>query len=283
MGKREGGIPKKGTRARRLLEVIAVSGEFPAKSISRLPGGISYKETVIRELKKEGLLRVYYKDKLRGYRLGRKAKAALLSANPERFSFYLTGKTDTNLLKNEIARRVRLHRIAETFVAMQNAGVLVFRDEKPKLFTWSEVPGERLEAAAFYSSREMKELGVGTARIKRSRMVGLLLAPGGIFLAYHCGPCMVKWDYCAERDAKALMQLWFSGRCTGFRYSFNGIDGLLFGDGLEPFYQILSSTDSAMRCFFLLDGNYDHFFSILSPIRRHLIQGKFVRQHKFRD
>ena len=41
MGKREGGIPKKGTRARRLLEVIAVSGEFPAKSISRLPGGIS--------------------------------------------------------------------------------------------------------------------------------------------------------------------------------------------------------------------------------------------------
>ena len=61
-------------------------------------------------LKKSGLLRTYYRDRLRGYRLGAKAKAALLDGWPERFSPYLTGDTDTNRLKSEVNRRLRLHR-----------------------------------------------------------------------------------------------------------------------------------------------------------------------------
>ena len=57
-------------------------------------------------LKKSGLLRTYYRDRLRGYRLGAKAKAALLDGWPERFSPYLTGDTDTNRLKSEVNRRL---------------------------------------------------------------------------------------------------------------------------------------------------------------------------------
>ena len=53
-------------------------------------------------LKKSGLLRTYYRDRLRGYRLGAKAKAALLDGWPEHFSSYLTGDTDTNRLKSEV-------------------------------------------------------------------------------------------------------------------------------------------------------------------------------------
>lgn len=41
-------------------------------------------------LKKAGLLRTYYRDRLRGYRLGIKAKSALLDGWPERFTFCLT-------------------------------------------------------------------------------------------------------------------------------------------------------------------------------------------------
>ena len=74
-------------------------------------------------LKKSGLLRTYYRDRLRGYRLGAKAKAALLDGWPERFSPYLTGDTDTNRLKSEVNRRLRLHRLAETYVTMDNAGI----------------------------------------------------------------------------------------------------------------------------------------------------------------
>lgn len=47
-------------------------------------------------LKKAGLLRTYYRDRLRGYRLGIKAKSALLDGWPERFTFCLTGEYDTD-------------------------------------------------------------------------------------------------------------------------------------------------------------------------------------------
>ena len=86
------------------------------------------------DLKKSGLLRTYYRDKLRGYRLGVRAKNRLLDNWPERFAPYLTGDTDTNRLKSEIGRRLRLHRLAETYVTMDNAGVGLFQDEKPKVF-----------------------------------------------------------------------------------------------------------------------------------------------------
>ena len=51
-------------------------------------------------LKKAGLLRTYYRDRLRGYRLGIKAKSALLDGWPERFTFCLTGDAETNRLKS---------------------------------------------------------------------------------------------------------------------------------------------------------------------------------------
>lgn len=85
-------------------------------------------------LKKSGLLRTYYRDRLRGYRLGAKAKAALLDGWPERFSPYLTGDTDTNRLKSEVNRRLRLHRLAETYVTMDNAGIGSFRMKSRRSF-----------------------------------------------------------------------------------------------------------------------------------------------------
>ena len=260
-------FPKKDTQAYRLLELVAVCGELPAELIYRLTGSTSYKETVTWLLKKEKFLRVYYRDKMRGYRLGRRAKAILLSDNPERFSFYLTGNVDTNLLKSEVTRRMRLHRIAEVHVAMQNAGVVVFRDEKPKVFAPEMPYCGKLEGTAFYSSREVKELGIEAVKIKGSRMAGVLLAPGSAFLTYNSGPYMAKWDYRAEQRTKALMQIVLCGGSAGLGYAPDRICGLLFGNGMEPFYQIISSADSSARCFFLLDGNYEHFYYLTNDRR----------------
>lgn len=253
-------FPRRDTQAYRILALVAVCGEIPAELIYRLADSPSYKEKLIRRLKKEGLLRVYYRDKLRGYRLGRRAKALLLSDNPERFSFFLTGNADTNLLKSEITRRLRLHRIAEVCAAMQNVGVAVFRDEKPKVFAPDRAFCGSLECDVFYSSREVKELGIEAVKIKGSRMTGVLLTSSRVFLTYNGGPYMAKWDYRAEQRAKALMQIVLCGVSSSLGYTPDGICGLLFGDNLEPFYQILSSADSSTRCFFLLDGNYEHFY-----------------------
>lgn len=250
--------------------MTAVCGEFPADLLPRLPGSTSYKETIIWSLKKNRLLRTYYRDKLRGYRLGPRAKAFLLAAQPERFSFYLTGNADTNMLKSEITRRLRLHRIAETYVLMQNAGVAIFRDEKPAVFSPDGSPISRLELSAFYNSREIKELGIETVKIRGSRMMGVLLAPSGVFLTYNSG-AYTKWDYRAEQRAQALLQMVICQQRLSLQYTRHRTAGLLLGDGMEPFIEILSTADSNARCFFLLDGNYEHFYYLTNDYRGEVI------------
>ena len=80
-------------------------------------------------LKKAGLLRTYYRDRLRGHRLGIKAKSVLLDGWPERFTFCLTGDAETNRLKSEANRRFRLHRLAETYITIAMPGYCVYPDE----------------------------------------------------------------------------------------------------------------------------------------------------------
>lgn len=252
-------FPGPDTQAYRLLALTAVCGELPAPLLKRLPGSSSYKEALVTSLKKDRLLRTFYKDSFRGYRLGRRAKSSLLANQPERFAFYLTGNADTNLLKSELPRRLRLHRIAETYVAMQNAGVSIFRDEKPQIFGAESSPCFDFTAPTFYSSREIKEIGIEAVKIRNSRMTGVLLAPSGVFLSYNSGPYQAKWDYRAELRAQALLKLLCCQRLP-LLHAEAEPSGLLFGNGLEPFYQILAAGDSASRCFFLLDGNYRHFY-----------------------
>ncbi|MCM1214928.1 MAG: hypothetical protein NC331_06415 [Lachnospiraceae bacterium] len=260
-------FPKQDTLGYYILELAAISGEFPAGLLARIPGSASYKESVITSLKKNALLRLCYKDKLRGYRLGRRAKSFLLAQRPERFAFYLTGNTDTNRIRSEVTRRLRLHRTAETYTSMQNAGVAVFRDGKPAVFLPEALAVPPLGSPAFYGSREIKEMGIETVKIKSSRMIGALLAPSGIFLTYNSGPSMAKWDYRAELRAQVFLKIILCHQRLSAQYAAAGISGLLFGDTLEPFYQILSSSDSGSRCFFLLDGDYEHFYYLTNDRR----------------
>ena len=253
-------LPRTDTISYHLLELTAICGELPAYLLMRIPGSTSYKESVITSLKKDGLLKTYYRDKLRGYRLGRKARSFLLEENPERFSFFLTGNGETSRLKSEFTRRLRLHRVAEIFVSMRNAGIRIFRDEKPDIFSAGGSPVSTLDCPAFYGSREIKEVGIDAVKIRGSRMAGALLAPAGIFVTYNGDSYTMKWDYRAEIKVQVFLKLLLCCERLPAQYARTEVSGLLLGNGLEPFYQILSSADTSSRCFFLLDGNYEHFY-----------------------
>lgn len=253
-------FPNPDQLAYRLLELTAICGELPADLLKRLPESPSYLEAVIRTLKQNKLLRVFYRDKLRGYRLGVKAKDFLLSENHERFSFYLSGNADTNLLKSEPARRLRLHRLAEVYVLMLNSGVPIFRDQKPPVFSPDGYSAAGIPNACFYSSREIKELGVEAVKIRGSRMMGTLLTPSGIYLTYNGVQNFAKWDYRAEVRAKALLKSTLCHDRLSAQYQPEQIHGLLISPDMELLYQLLSTADTNARCFFLLDGNYDHFY-----------------------
>ncbi len=253
-------FPSQENLAYRLLELTAICGEFPSDLLPRLPESASYLETVIRGLKKDKLLRVHYRDKLRGYRLTALAKTGLLERNADRFSFYLTGSADTNVLKSEPARRLRLHRLAEVYVMMLNSHIEIFRDRKYILFSPGGCDNISIDKSCFYSSREIKELGEETIKIRGSRMAGVLLSPDGIYVTYNGAQNFAKWDYRAEQRAKALVKNTLChGKLSG-QYNAGQLHGLLINKDMDFLYELLSTADSGSRCFFLLDGNYEHFF-----------------------
>lgn len=153
-------MPSEDSLANLLLTLTALSGEFPTPQVSRLPSTGVYQEKILKSLKGDKLLRTYYRDSLRGLRLTAFGKKLLLDNCPDRFSSYLTGNTETNMLKSEVPRRLRLHRMAEVLVSMLNAGIAVFPWEKPPLFSPTPpAAAPRIERPAYYSSREVKELG----------------------------------------------------------------------------------------------------------------------------
>lgn len=250
-------LPGRQTKGYELLELTAISGELPVRQLSRLSGGESYKAAVVTVLKQQKLLKTYYRDGLRGYRLTAQAKGLLCEENPERFLFYLTGAVDTNHVKSEITRRLRLHRIAETTVTMKNAGVTVFRDERPAVFApfWS---GDiHIRSPSFFNSREIKELGTIFAKIRGARSVGVLLTEREIFVVYNLGNALMKWEYKSEMRTKALLKTVLCRERLPEQYSPDSVRGLIFGDTMELAYELL--TNGGGKQYFVLDGNYESF------------------------
>ena len=211
-------------------------------------------------MKREGLIRTFYRDHLRTYRLTAQAKAQLMAEQPGRFSFYLEGNSDTNLLKGEFTRRLRLYQIAVVYVNMKLAGVHIFRDIKPEVFSPSGSPVSHIGEPAFYSSREVKDLGMEAAKIRGSRMAGVLLSPSGIFSVYNNGDSLTRWENRSELRVKALLQMELCQRRLHSQYQMDDVKALLFGDSMELAYEILVAGREKKQNYFILDGNYEHFY-----------------------
>ncbi len=258
---------EKDTQAYLLLSLIAVSGELPASQINRLIGSASYSEKLLTVLRDKKLLRTCYKDKLRGHRLTARAKELLLAQDKDRFCFFLTGCTDTNMIRSEVTRRLRLHRIAEATVTMWNAGVSIFRDEKPDIFCPEEIfPAQQpfIVQAAFYNSREMKEVSGEFAKVRGARTVGVLLTVQDAFVTYNTGDALMKWEYKSEMRTKALIKHVLCRQRLPGQYQSENIKGLILGANMETAYQLLTSTGGVKRSYFVLDGNYDSFLFLTS-------------------
>lgn len=267
-------LPVPDTQPYRLLELVAISGEFPANQLRRLPGGNSYKANVVKVLKRDKLLRTHYQDGLRGYRLTARAKALLLRDNGDRFVFYLTGRAETNVLKSEVTRRLRLHRIAEVWVTMRNAGVAIYQDEKPDLF-YPQGGGHGIsptvDIPAFYSSREVKELDTEAVKIHGARMVGALLTPDSVYAVYNTGSAVMKWNYKSELRSKVLLKTVLCQQRLAHLYHMADVRGLIFGDGMEMAGQLMAGKGEARRGYFMLDGSYDGFCYLTSDHRGEVI------------
>lgn len=257
------------TNAYRLMELIAISGECSPHALAHLHLSTSYGEKLITRLKKEGYIRTHYKDGLRGYRLTSRGKKLLLGENPVRFSFYLSGSSDTNRPRSDIPRRLRLQQASIAYAMLQRAGVEIYRDRKPMLFLpntqSSQAAPCRVTQPAFYHSREVKELGAEAVKINNSRTTGILLAPECIYAVFCTGCSLMKWEYRTELKVKALLSYHasrgiLSGSGGGIHYHPDTpIKALIIGEGMDTALKLMESSDGFQKSYFYLDSSFDYF------------------------
>lgn len=238
--------------------MIGISGEFPVTQLHRLIESSSYAEKIITELKNEKLIRTHYRDRLRGYRLTKRAKELLLSQNTARFHDYLTGNTETNLIRSELPRRIRLHQKAESYLTLLHAGIPIFYDEKPDIFSKACEMNNHLmqRLPLFYSSREIKALGYDTTKIRNSRSVGILLSSQCVYALYNTGSSVLKWEYKTEVRLTAFLQHYLQGCPYPGRPS---VRAIMTGKDMDTAYHLLTSTGGYRKSLFLLDTTYEHF------------------------
>lgn len=190
-----------------LLSLTAICGEVPCTCSARLTASESYRKKVVTSLTHDKLLRIFSRHHLRGYRLGVRGKRLLLQQEPERFAFYLSGCSDTNAIKSEISRRIRLHRIAQTYVTMLNAGAaLIYRDEKLPIFSPAASGPFCIEQPCFYDSHEIKESELEMLKIRGSRMAGALFTSGRVFAVYNSMEFLPVFDPQVEMRAKVMLE-----------------------------------------------------------------------------
>lgn len=258
------------TAAYRLLSLTALSGECSPDILSRLGIGPSYGEKLVTKLKDEGLLKTHYKDRLRGYRLACGGKKLLLAQDPERFSFYLSGNTETNHPRSGYPRRLRLQQASHIYAMLLNAGITFFRDEKPLIFREEPQAGEsvRMPLPIFYHSREVKELGTEAVKIGNSRIMGILFAPGCIYALFHTGTAPIKWEYQTELRVKTFLSHHVSrgilsrGSIEPCYHPDTPIRLLFIGSGMDTALKLMESTGGFQKSYFCLDSSFDYFHYI---------------------
>lgn len=182
----------------------------------------------------------------------------LLSVSPLRFQCYLTGNTETNLIRSEVSRRIRLHQKAETYLTLLHAGIPFYPDVKPDIFCNHREAGSigMRSLPLFYASREIKELGPETTKIRNSRSMGILMAPQCVYVLYNTGNGVLKWEYRTEVRLNAFLQHYLQG------YPYNGhpqIRAIMTGTDMEMAFRLFTSTGGYKKSLFMLDTSFEHF------------------------
>ena len=248
-----------------MLTLTALSGELPVAQISRLPSTAAYQEKVLKLLKTEKLIRTYYRNGLRGLRLTAHAKKLLSTEQPDWFVSLFTGDTATSTPKYTLVHRLRLHRMAEVLVTMLNAGVDVFPWEKPVVFSPTPLTdAPYIDRPTYYSSREVKNLGLMANKIRGSRAAGVLLTDGGIFVVYNTGASEMKWEYKAEIRLKSLLEIELCMHRLPDQFSGAGQSAIVFGADMSHLPPLIGVGKASSQSYFLSGESFRDFHYLTS-------------------
>ena len=256
------------SQAQLFMELMAISGEYPAENIHRIIPSQSYAKKLITALIGDKLIKLVNKGGIRGYRLEIKGKRKLLAENPARYKEYLDGATDTNKLRSDNPRRLRLHSAAEVYTLMLNAGVLIYKDTKPLVYlldasvssSQSAFSQSVITTSCFYSSREQK--GEDDNAIRGSRALGTLLTPTHVYAIYNTGGIESRWRESVEMRYRAEVHDHICGNLIYSQYKGSLVGGIVIGKSMDILekYLVADAKTSAAHNFF--SKTYQPFYFI---------------------
>ena len=245
-------VKKKEKKSDLLLKMVAISGEMPANLPEKIVGSKSYAASLITDLKKRGYLLLRYRDGVRGYVLGKRGKNYLLQHYYQDVERYLTGASETNHVKSEREKRLRLHRMSQTWTYFFSCGNLIFATEKPKIFTQECYVQTSL--GTYYGSQELKQR---SDQVKGSRACGLYIKSGEVFVVYNSMGNLMKWS----KKMEIAMRCWVERNLLRVGLAWEG-KAIFFGKTMEVLEKILLSAGGMKQELFQVDDVYEQYYFV---------------------
>ena len=233
-----------------LLRLIAISGELPAGLVGEIVGSESYAAALITRLKKENYISVRNAGGFKGYVLRSKGKRYLLEKYEDDLFFFLSGSAQTNHVKSEPEKRLRLYRMSEVWVFFMKMGIEIFQSQKPDLGNGFEKSGKK---AVYYGSLEYKE---STDAIKGSRACGVLLTGDTAYVVYTMAKRM-KW----AKKMETAMRTW-TERMLLIGGGLRQADSLILGDNMEFLLVLLNSDGGVRKNLYQVDDVYVRYYYV---------------------
>lgn len=255
---------------------MALSVEFPWKSLSLIPGDHTMIIRAVRKLRKENYVIVYNSGKQKSIKLAKKALSILDSVEPGLYDFYMI------LSENHSFRGVpagdksracqllaRKHRVAESICMMKLINCAILPTEKPQLLFNNNATEPIPVRPLFYSSREIKNIDVAQKhKTEFSRIIGLLICEGGQYNIYNIGSGRIKWSSHGENKAQLL-----TSRVLNANFLYDGVNGFYKSESAIMFVNDFSAMNTILTArktpkdehgFELLsfDNTYDNIYMI---------------------
>jgi len=202
-----------GSRVYKLLQLLSVCGEFPAKSLSILGNERAVKRTVhkyesVQDIHFElsgkcytqKLFQANGKREMRTIRLCKGAFPILNELHPNALEYYQS--TFNTNFSSGFSHITRNHRVGEALAMLMQANIEICPYKLPKLQYGKNlhiVP----ETPCFYTARNLKKIhGSALNKNTYARMVGLLSYSSGAYAVYNTRDDVMFWKGKSEFKAR---------------------------------------------------------------------------------
>jgi hypothetical protein len=219
-------------QAQKVLETIALCGEYPTQSIPLIPHkNIKYLRRILASMREANLISQTGSGELKSLRLLQAGIDALSLIHPQAKEQYMlmTGQSgDGTKASTDSRHKSRNLRIAAVMQIMILAGVHAAIWEKPKLIEFYRDSGisatpRKLNPQTntsnkpyFYTSKEFKRADVeGIYKTSFTRIIGMYVCEKKTYGVFNLGKRLCEWDTSAEMKSQFMM--WNVLRSTGLQ------------------------------------------------------------------